>query len=228
VFPLTGKTVLITAASEGVGASTARVFGERGARVIAHFEHDRAGAEAAIGNIADERKFLVQGDLVQLDTMTRLWREALAWQDRIHVLVINCPDSGPAGGIDEDQDIWDRAWDLAMRGNVLSPVGLIRHAVRHFRASGGGIVLTMSNWSAMRGADTERAIAVAATHAALRATTQTVARTCAHDNVLAYVVAPGGPVPAGEIARLAAFLASGKCRHLTGATIDVNGASYVR
>jgi NAD(P)-dependent dehydrogenase (short-subunit alcohol dehydrogenase family) len=31
-----------------------------------------------------------------------------------------------------------------------------------------------------------------------------------------------------DIADLVAFLASGKTRHLTGATLDVNGASYVR
>jgi NAD(P)-dependent dehydrogenase (short-subunit alcohol dehydrogenase family) len=73
--------------------------------------------------------------------------------------------------------------------------------------------------------------------------------------VLAYVVAPGvvrtgmsesfaatqggeEPVTAGlamgewvppdDIGHLVAFLATGKSRHLTGATLDVNGATYVR
>jgi len=35
-------------------------------------------------------------------------------------------------------------------------------------------------------------------------------------------------VPPEEVAATIAFLASGRCRHLTGATIDVNGASYIR
>jgi NAD(P)-dependent dehydrogenase (short-subunit alcohol dehydrogenase family) len=35
-------------------------------------------------------------------------------------------------------------------------------------------------------------------------------------------------VPPAEIADLAVFLASGRARHLTGATIDVNGAAYIR
>jgi NAD(P)-dependent dehydrogenase (short-subunit alcohol dehydrogenase family) len=35
-------------------------------------------------------------------------------------------------------------------------------------------------------------------------------------------------VPAEEVGELIAFLASGRCRHLSGATIDVNGATYVR
>jgi hypothetical protein len=34
--------------------------------------------------------------------------------------------------------------------------------------------------------------------------------------------------PAEEVGELITFLASGACRHLTGATIDLNGASYVR
>ncbi len=35
-------------------------------------------------------------------------------------------------------------------------------------------------------------------------------------------------VPPGEFADLIAWLATGTCRHLTGATLDVNGASYIR
>ena len=35
-------------------------------------------------------------------------------------------------------------------------------------------------------------------------------------------------VPPEEVADLAVFLASGRARHLTGATLDVNGAAYIR
>ena len=38
----------------------------------------------------------------------------------------------------------------------------------------------------------------------------------------------GEMVPPREVAELIAFLATGTCRHLTGATIDLNGASYIR
>jgi NAD(P)-dependent dehydrogenase (short-subunit alcohol dehydrogenase family) len=89
----------------------------------------------------------------------------------------------------------------------------------------------------------------------VKALTQTVARSYGKEGVLAYVVAPGivrtrmseisatarGGIdkvnailamgemaPAEEVGELIAFLASGKVRHLTGATIDVNGATYVR
>jgi NAD(P)-dependent dehydrogenase (short-subunit alcohol dehydrogenase family) len=85
--------------------------------------------------------------------------------------------------------------------------------------------------------------------------TQTVARNYAKEGVLAYVIAPGivrtrmaeisaasrggvdrvnailalgEMVPAAEVGALIAFLAGGTVRHLSGATIDVNGATYVR
>jgi NAD(P)-dependent dehydrogenase (short-subunit alcohol dehydrogenase family) len=89
----------------------------------------------------------------------------------------------------------------------------------------------------------------------VKALTQTVARSFAKENVLAYVVAPGivrtrmseisatarggtdkvlailplgEMVPPEEVASLIVYLAGGNARHLTGATIDVNGAAYVR
>ena len=85
--------------------------------------------------------------------------------------------------------------------------------------------------------------------------TQTVAQNYAKDGILAYVIAPGivktrmaeaaaiarggeesmkAALNLGElvepqdIGELIVFLTTGRCRHLTGATIDVNGASYVR
>ena len=86
----------------------------------------------------------------------------------------------------------------------------------------------------------------------LTALTRSIARGYARDNVLAYVVAPGfvrterqegviaargeeamvADIPLGDMARpediapLVTFLASGAARHSTGATFDVNGASY--
>jgi NAD(P)-dependent dehydrogenase (short-subunit alcohol dehydrogenase family) len=138
---------------------------------------------------------------------------------------------------------------------VLEPASLVREAVAHFRANGGGIVISLSSWAGQQGSALPQLPAYAASKAALKALTQTVARNFAQDNVLAYVVAPGivrtrmseisaaarggvdkvlailplgEMVPPEEVAAVVVFLASGTCRHLTGATIDVNGAAYVR
>jgi NAD(P)-dependent dehydrogenase (short-subunit alcohol dehydrogenase family) len=48
------------------------------------------------------------------------------------------------------------------------------------------------------------------------------------EHVVTAQLAMGEWIPPEEIAELVAFLATGKARHLTGATLDVNGASYIR
>jgi NAD(P)-dependent dehydrogenase (short-subunit alcohol dehydrogenase family) len=255
MLDLTGKTVLLTGASKGIGAATARILGEARAHLVAHYHDDRAGVEASTASIAPQRRYLLQADLAQSASADGLWRNAVAWRGRIDVLVNNAAVFLIDGGIEDDEAAWDSVWETTMTVNVLAPARLLRHAVRHFKEQGGGIAITISSWNGQRGSTNPRAIAYAASKAAIRAATQTIARGYAKDNVLAYVVAPGVVrtrlseqsaatlggeqavsatlamgewVPPDEIGHLVAFLATGRVRHLTGATIDVNGASYVR
>ena len=55
---LTGRTILLTGASSGIGAATARVLGAAGATLIAHYAADKAGAEEATSAIPADRKLL--------------------------------------------------------------------------------------------------------------------------------------------------------------------------
>jgi NAD(P)-dependent dehydrogenase (short-subunit alcohol dehydrogenase family) len=132
----------------------------------------------------------------------------------------------------------------------------MRHAVRHWLATEApGAVIGIGSWVTTRGTSNPGAIAYAASKAAIAAATKTVARNYGAKGILAYVIAPGVVdtqmsvesakrtggvaavtaglpmgewVPPSDIAEVAVFLASGRARHLTGATIDVNGAAYIR
>lgn len=252
---LAGKTILLTGASKGIGAATAHILGQAGASVIAHFGTDRPGAEAATAEIPADRKRLIAADLANLDAVERLWSEALAWRGRIDVLVNNAAVMPFDGGIEEPLETWDRVWADAMRVNVLAPARLTRQAVRHFLEIGGGAVITMSSWAAQRGVTNPATMAYGASKAAVRSMTQSIARAYARQNVQAYIVAPGvvrtqlserfaatqggeAKVSANlasgewvtpeELGRLVSFLASGQAPQLSGATLDVNGASYIR
>lgn len=251
---LSEKTVLVTGASKGIGAAIVRALGAEGAHVIAHYGQDRAGAEASTAEIPSGRKHLVQADLAQRRDVDQLWQQAVGWRGRVDVVVNNAAVMRIAGGIDDTEDTWDEVWDEAIAVNVLAPVRLMRHAVRHYRQSGGGIIVTLSSWAAQRGPGNPALIAYASSKAAVLTATKTIARHHAKENILAYIVAPGvvrtqlsvdaaaavggeAVVTAGlamgewipeDLGALVAFLASGKCRHLTGATLDVNGASYLR
>jgi NAD(P)-dependent dehydrogenase (short-subunit alcohol dehydrogenase family) len=252
--PLAGKVVLLTGASGGIGSVTAQALGAAGADLIAHYRSDRAGVEAAVAEIPRERVHLVQGDLSAPGSSRALWREAVAWRGRIDVTVVNAAMLArtPFDGGDEQ---WDEGWAETMRVNVVEPASLAREAVKHYLETGGGTIVTISSWAAQAGSALPQVPAYAASKAAIRNVTQTIARNYAKDGVLAYVVAPGivrtpmaeisaearggidkvhaalamgEMVPPAEVAELVAFLATGTARHLTGATLDMNGASYVR
>lgn len=252
---LRGKVILLTGASKGIGAATVRVLGAAGAYVVAHYGSDRAGAEAATAGIADARKLLVQADLSDLDAVEALWNSAIAWQGRVDVLVNNAAVMDFSGGIDAPIEVWDAVWAQALRVNVEAPARLVRRAVQHYVGSGGGTIITISSWAAQRGVTNPATMAYGASKAAVRAMTQSVARAYARDGILAYVVSPGVVrtrlseqfaatqggeakisatlasgewVSPDELGELIAFLATGMVPQLSGATLDVNGASYIR
>lgn len=252
---LTGKVVLVTGASRGIGAEIAKAAGAAGAHVIAHARDDRAATEAALSDIPAGRLHVLLADLSEPTTIDALWRDAVAIAPRIDCVVLNAAIFVADGGIEDDMPAWDHAWDSQWRVNVLSPARLMKHAVNHFVPAGGGVLVTLSSWVAQRGSGSQATIAYAASKAALKAAAQTVARHYARAGVLSYIIAPGVVrtqmsleaaalsggedkltatlqmgewVPPEEIAALVTMLATGRLRHLSGATLDVNGASYVR
>jgi NAD(P)-dependent dehydrogenase (short-subunit alcohol dehydrogenase family) len=251
---LRDKTILLTGASGGIGSATAALLLERGAHLIAHYASDEQGAARACAGAPAERWTLAGADLSRAGASRELWRQALAWRERIDVVVLNAavmPDT-PLDGSDE---VWDDGWERAWRVNVMEPVSLGREAVAHFRQNDGGALIALSSWAAQRGSAIPHLGAYAASKAALRSFAQTIARNHAREGVMSYIVAPGivrtpmseisathrgglealnaslamgQMVEPVEIARLIAFLAAGGAPNLTGATLDVNGATYVR
>ena len=170
-------------------------------------------------------------------------------------MLVNNAAVMPATPLDADDADWAAGWAQALQVNVRAPADLIRAAVPHFVAGGGGVLITLSSWVAQRGPRDPALMAYAASKAAVKAMTQAVARHHARDGVLAHVIAPGVVgtelsvvaaertggteallagltmgewVPPEELAALIVFLASGRVRNLAGATFDVNGASYIR
>jgi NAD(P)-dependent dehydrogenase (short-subunit alcohol dehydrogenase family) len=251
---LSDKVILLTGASGGIGAATARALGEAGASLVAHYFSNKEAALEATSGIPDDRRLLVGADFRQPGSARHLWAQALSWRGRVDVLVNNAAVM-PETAVDATDSNWDGGWAEVLQVNVLEPASLTREAVRHYRSAGGGIVVTISSWAAEQGSAVPQLSAYAASKAAVKAMTQTIARAHAKDNVLAYVVAPGivrtrmsqisvrsrgseeavkailplgEMVPPREVAELVAFAASGLCRHLSGATLDINGAAYIR
>jgi len=252
---LTGKVALVSGASKGIGAAIARSILTAGGSVIIHYSSDRAGAEETGRDFPDDRKLLIKADLHNLDAAQSLWRQSVDWKGKVDVFINNAAVMLENGSIDADDETWDEVWDETLQVNVLASARLLRDAVRHFRGNGGGTIVSMSSWAAQRGSGNPGAFAYGASKAAVKALTQSIARTYARENVLAYIIAPGlvhtqmaevfvnsqggkekifEGLAMGEwaepreLGELVAFLASGKARYLSGATLDFNGASYIR
>lgn len=251
---LAGKTVLVTGASKGIGSAIARKLLAEGAHLIAHYGSDRAGVEAAVKGAPSDRVHLLGVDLKESDGYAVLWDRALAWRGRIDVLVANAAVM-PEASLTDDEKVWSDAFDLAFAINVRSTALLIRRAVNHFLEKDGGTIIGMTSWAAQQGSGNPRLSGYAASKAPIAALLKTIARAYGKSNIFTYLIAPGivrtamsensaksmggeeaitsklamGEwVPPEEIAELTSFLATGKNRHLSGATFDVNGATYIR
>jgi 3-oxoacyl-[acyl-carrier protein] reductase len=253
---LKDKVVFLTGAASGIGAETGRILGEAGAQIIGHYraEVEREGAEKALSKVPAERKILIAGDFADLAAVDKLWEDALAWRGKIDVLILNAATL-VWGGLNDTEEVWDASWMPQLQINTIAPVQLMRAAVKHYVPRGGGIIITIASWNAHRGATNPAQIAYTASKAAVKSAAQTIARGYAKDKVLSYIISPGVVrtrmsvefaqaqggedkvtanlamgewVPPEEIGHLIAFLSTGKVRHMTGATLDVNGASYLR
>jgi NAD(P)-dependent dehydrogenase (short-subunit alcohol dehydrogenase family) len=255
MYDLSGKTILVTGASKGIGAAIACRLGAAGAFVVAHYASDRSGAERATVDIDASHKLLISADFADMDSVESMWRSALEWRGRIDVLINNAAMMLWDGGIEQPLEQWDKVWVDTFRTNVLAPARLLRQAVRHYLETGAGTIVTISSWAAQKGVTNPDTIAYGASKAAIQNATQTIARAYAASGILAYTIAPGVVrtrlseqfartqggeqqitdslamkewVPPDEIACTVEFLSTGLARHLTGATLDINGASYIR
>lgn len=232
--------VLVTGSTRGIGRACADLLEARGCRVARHGSTARDDAIAA--------------DLAEPGAGDRLWDAALrALDGRIDGLVNN---AGVFEGVtvDAEPEAWAATWERSWRINLQSAADLSRRAVLHWKERGdAGRIVNVASRAAFRG-DSPAHWHYAAAKAGMIGLTKSIARAYAGEGILAFAVAPGfvdtdmagdyiasrgGPglladIPLGrvatpdEVAAAVAFLALDAPASMTGATLDLNGASYVR
>lgn len=223
------KSVIVTGANGGLGASVTRAFLESGARVFgvapslraSDFDHPNFVALAGKISSGSDAQALIDA--------------ATAQAGRIHGLVHLV--GGFAGGkaVAETGDATlDRMLDL----NLRSAFFLIRAVVPHMRASGGGRIVAIGSKAAVEPAP--MAGAYAASKAALVSLIRTVAREEAAHGITANIVLPGTMdtpanragdpkadpskwVQPAQVAALLVHLLSAQASQLSGAAIPVYG-----
>jgi 3-oxoacyl-[acyl-carrier protein] reductase len=239
---------LVTGASGGIGAAIARTLAARGLTLVLHYHSDPEAAEATRRTLTGDGHRLVQADLGDPQAVERLWQAAVA-SAPVELLVNNAgiyPDHPPLA---TDYLGWTAAWQRTLAVNLTGAAHLSYCAARAMAKRSGGRIVSVSSRASFRGEPT--APAYAASKAGLNAFSQSMAKALASQHVYFFVVAPGwvstervaakikepaviadqplGRVATpGEVAQAVAFCGLDAPPSMTGAILDLNGASYLR
>ncbi len=226
--------ILITGASRGIGAAIAEALTTDANKTVALASAD--------------------GDLADPAIPARLWQTSLDRLDgRIDVLINNAGvfEANPLDSADAD---WLENWNRTLQINLTASADLCRRAVLHWQdRQAAGRIVNIASRAAHRG-DSPAHWHYAASKAGMVAMTKTIARAYAKDGILAFAICPGftmtgmadeylasrggdkllADIPLGrvampdEVAEMARWCALDAPASMTGAVLDVNGASYVR
>jgi 3-hydroxybutyrate dehydrogenase len=240
-FDFTGKRVLVTGASHGIGRAVAEAFARAGAELaILSSTPDIRDAGAAIGEEVGRAVRAEICDITDRDAV----RRAVGGLGPLDVLVNNAGlelVTPMLGGGEEVERTFVRIIEI----NVIGTYYVTREALPGMRA-GGNIVLTSSIWGKTGAADFAayvtskhakelgpRGIRVNAvcpgwvrTRAALRSLTEvSAAAGVGEDDMLGQILAgqalPGLMEPE-DVADLYLFLASDHARNITGQAVNVD------
>ncbi len=248
---LNGKTALITGASSGIGAATARLFAELGAAVAIGYNKNEKGAFAVRDGVAAAgvRTVAIQADLGNAEQARRMVGQAEDALGAIDILVNN------AGSLIERLPLakmTDKIWTDVINLNLQSAFVCSREAASSMMTRRRGSIINLVSIAGRNGGG-PGAGAYATAKGGLITFTKALAKELAPQGVRVNGVSPGvidtpfhevfstpemienfvRTIPMGrvgtseEVANVIAFLASEAASYITGETIEVNGGQLM-
>lgn len=237
--------ILVTGATRGIGSAILSSLSARGARVVGH------GTRPAPGILAADLSAPGAGDQLWAAALAAL-------DGRIDVLVNNAGvfEAIPVEAPDDDwQASWSRTLQINLQASADLCRRMVLHAKGREPDGAGlrGRIVNVASRAAYRG-DSPAHWHYAASKAGMVAMTKSIARGYAGQGLLAFAICPGyvmtgmaedylasrggdkllADIPLGrvaqpdEVASVATYLALDAPASMTGAVLDVNGASFVR
>jgi len=177
---IAGKVVVITGASEGIGAACAAEFSRAGAKLSLTARREDGLRRAGGGDA-----LVTPGDLTQAETRRRVVERTLERYGAIDILINNA-------GIGFYAPSWTSSLDLArgsMELNFFALLGMIQEVAPHMRARRAGLIV---NVGSIAGKTTLPWMTVySATKAAVESLTEGLRMELRRDNVRTMLVCPG-------------------------------------
>jgi 3-oxoacyl-[acyl-carrier protein] reductase len=183
---LDGQVALITGGSKGLGAATARLFAEAGAKVVITFGNDAAAADRLIAALPGAGHRASRALAQDSGAIDRLVAAIGASEGRLDVLVNNAGSTRVIPHADLkalDDDFFDFVLAVNLRGQFAA----VRACQPLLKASGRGLVVNVGSVSGVRGGGSN--IAYAAAKAGVHAMTMSLARALAPE-IRVVAVAP--------------------------------------
>jgi 3-oxoacyl-[acyl-carrier protein] reductase len=246
-FDFSGKVVLVTGSSRGIGAEMIKAFGKRGAQCVVNYVVDAQGQnKTEATNVAKELKapLVIECDVTQPGQVESMMAEIRDKWGGLDVLVNN-------SGIIHDRTIKKMSmeeFESIVRVNLIGTFTVTQKAAAILRNDGR--IVNLSSVSGQMGLFGQANYS--SSKAAIIALTKVSAREFARQNITVNAIAPGfidvgmskgmseevtanfiKQIPLGrlgevnEIVDAALFLASPMASYITGHVLNVNGGFYM-
>ena len=244
-FDFTGKVVLVTGGSSGIGRATAEFFGRCGASVAITYLKNKDGADEAVAAISPDRAIAIQADVINTDDIRKLVQEV---EDRLGPADILVNNAGSLVERLKTMELTEERWDEVMDLNAKSAFFCAQQVVPKMLEKGSGVIINVTSIAGRNGG-APGSIHYSSAKAALLTMTKGLAKEFASQGIRVNAVSPGvidtpyhetfttaetmqslrNTIPMGregrpdEVASVIAFLASDAASYLCGETIEING-----
>ena len=248
---LTGRVALVTGASSGIGAATAKVLAELGARVAIGYHQNEAGAEEVERHIVQRggKAIRIRADARVAADIRELVNVSTSELGPIDILINN------AGSliermrlVEQTEERWDEVMNLNLKSAMLCSQAVAQSMIERKT----GAIVNVASIAGRNGGGLGAA-AYSVAKGGLITFTKSVAKELAPHGIRVNAVSPGvidtpfhqvfstpemirnfvATIPLGrvgtpdECARVIAFLASDAASYVVGETVEINGGQLM-